>query len=193
MSTENNWTEPTTVDPTSPQPSFNQPETWQGPIASPPYANPGYQPQVPAGYPYSPQSGVVPADRLIRWLAWVIDVLIILPFLVPILLIPFIGGMIGSLLAVAYYLLRDIKGASLGKMLLGLRVVRKDGQPADQRALLMRNLTFAAPQLLHFIPFVGSFLSALVAVPVGLIESICVLVKNERIGDMLAGTMVVRK
>jgi uncharacterized RDD family membrane protein YckC len=109
--------------------------------------------------------------------------------LLPFTLLPFVGG----LLVIAYWFLRDIGGASPGKMLLGLRVVGKDGRPATQSALILRNLPFGGAHCLHLIPYVGIVLALLLVIPINIIESILVLVKGERMGDMLAGTMVVKK
>ncbi len=173
------------------------PPSWSAPSASP-YSQSGYSSQIAASHPHAM---VEPADKLIRFLAWMIDVLIVVPFLfvlgfvlglIPVIGL-LIGGMAGGLLGTAYFLLRDFNGASPGKMLLGLKVVSRNGQPADQKALILRNVTLAAPHLLNLIPIIGWLFAIVIAVPVGLTEAICALVKGERMGDMLAGTLVVKK
>ncbi len=75
------------------------------------------------------------------------------------------------------------RGRSLGKMALGLRVVREDGGPIRFRHALTRGLT----------GFVVDFgvLSLFTGV-VGLISSL-ISVRGRRVGDMLAGTVVVRE
>src|SRR5262245_9131214 len=49
-------------------------------------------------------------------------------------IIPIIGQLIAGIVLGCYWLLRDINGASLGKMALGLVVVMADGTPSDQSA-----------------------------------------------------------
>src|SRR4051812_3500016 len=47
--------------------------------------------------------------------------------------------------SVSYALLRDVKGASLGKHIMHLRVVSKSGRPASTAQLIGRNIIFAWP------------------------------------------------
>ena len=68
-------------------------------------------------------------------------------------------------------------GRSFGKQLLGLRVVRVDGSPVGLGGSIVRNLL----RLLD-----GNF-----AYLVGLISAL-ISKRNQRLGDMAAGTMVVR-
>ena len=83
------------------------------------------------------------------------------------------------LLAWAYYLLSEsITGLTLGKWLMGLRVVKLDGEPYDLRAVLLRNII----RIVDVLP---------VFYLVGLI-SVAVSQKNQRLGDLAAGTLVVR-
>ncbi len=74
------------------------------------------------------------------------------------------------------------RGRSLGKMALGLRVVRTDGGPVRFRHALVRGLAgffidFWALGLLGFVAVVTSLLSP----------------NGRRVGDYLAGTMVIRE
>ena len=84
------------------------------------------------------------------------------------------------LVALAYYVvLETTKGATLGKMAMGLRVVRLDnGGPIDWKASIIRNILRIVDGLFFY-----------------LVGAICVWVsKNrQRLGDMAAKTVVVRK
>jgi uncharacterized RDD family membrane protein YckC len=69
-------------------------------------------------------------------------------------------------------------GRTIGKYALGLRVSGADGQPARALALLMRGLL----QLIDILP---------IPAPIGWI-SIAVTARHQRLGDLAAGTLVVR-
>lgn len=75
------------------------------------------------------------------------------------------------------------RGRSLGKMALGLRVVREDGGPVRFRQALTRGLAGFVVDFGVLSLFTGA---------VGLISSL-VSVRGRRVGDMLAGTVVVRE
>jgi uncharacterized RDD family membrane protein YckC len=66
-------------------------------------------------------------------------------------------------------------GRTLGKMILGLRVVSVDGQPADWSALLIRNILRLIDFLLAWFPLALIFYTPL----------------RQRIGDVAAATVVV--
>ena len=78
-----------------------------------------------------------------------------------------------QLLFVALFLLRDARGASPGKSLLGLSVVRRGGGRAGVRASVLRNLPLLVPGL-------------------NLLEAAAVARRpdSRRLGDRLAGTTV---
>jgi uncharacterized RDD family membrane protein YckC len=105
---------------------------------------------------------------------------------------PLIGPMIYGLLAGAYLLLRDIKGASLGKTAMGTRVFSKNGGEADTQSLIMRNLPLAAPYALLLIPFFGLFIFSPVAFIVGIVEIVMYFTQGERLGDKIANTTVLK-
>jgi len=133
MITGNDWQSSSTTD--------------QAPAAAP--QSDAYQSSFGLSAAHDYQSGALPkapvqADAFIRWLAWVIDLLPAI-FLSLFAVIPLIGGLLSALLVTAYLLMRDFKGASPGKLLLGLKVVDRNGGPASQKALLLRNITFALP------------------------------------------------
>src|SRR5580765_538090 len=102
------------------------------------------------------------ADKGVRAVGYLIDVL---PAIVIGLfgLIPVIGIIIAGFLLAPYWLLRDIAGASLGKLLLGTTVVRKDGQAASVGARIMRNLPLAIGPAFLIIPVLGYFLGPPIA------------------------------
>lgn len=74
------------------------------------------------------------------------------------------------------------RGRTLGKLALGLRVVREDGGPIRFRHALTRGLAG------FFVDFWGLGLGGVVAVVVSLSSA-----KGKRVGDYLAGTVVVRE
>lgn len=84
------------------------------------------------------------------------------------------------ILAMAYYILMEgYLGQTLGKMLLGIKVVREDtGEVPGIRAAAIRSV-------LRIVDGLFSYLVAFVTV---LISG-----KNQRLGDMAAHTLVVRK
>lgn len=79
-----------------------------------------------------------------------------------------------------YFVLFDMVngGRSLGKMAAGLRVVRDGGLPVDFRASAVRNIL----RIVDYLP--TSYLTGLV--------SIVVSPEGKRLGDLAAGTVVVR-
>jgi len=84
-----------------------------------------------------------------------------------------------SLIVFAYYILMEgLIGATLGKMVCGLRVVTKDGINCGIGKSVIRNLLRIIDAMFGY-----------------LIGAICVWVStdNQRLGDMVAGTLVVKK
>lgn len=125
--------------------------------------------------------------------AFLIDVIPILLVTVILGLIPIAGGIIAALISIAYWLLRDINGASLGKMLLGLKVVRKDGSESGTQERILRNITLIAGSVFMLIPLAGLVIGPAVALCVGILELVFLFTQKERLGDRIAGTTVVRK
>ena len=89
------------------------------------------------------------------------------------------GFLVFLLIPLNLFLLQGITGASLGKHMLGLRVVRGDGRIAGFGWNALRTLMLFIPDM-----FCGGV--------VGLI-TVCVTKPHRRVGDMAAGTYVVRK
>jgi uncharacterized RDD family membrane protein YckC len=162
-----------------------------GTLANPqPASGASFSPPPPVGY-----GVVVPvlADVGTRIGAFVIDV-------VPILIvgfifrrIPFLGRIIMGFISAAYWLLRDFNGASLGKTVLGLFVVKKNGAPASTNDRIMRNMTLAIGPALQIIPLIGWFIAVPLTFVLAVTELVVLIVKGERLGDMLAGTTVIKK
>jgi uncharacterized RDD family membrane protein YckC len=129
------------------------------------------------------------APQSTRFLAGLIDVGISL-LMVLFAFIPIIN-ILAALADTAFWLLRDIKGASPGKKIMGLEVRTLDGGIPTSGALIIRNLPFA-PLLIQIIPIVGNVILPFVGV-IMLVECILVLVSDRRLGDMMAGTRVMLK
>ena len=88
------------------------------------------------------------------------------------------GGIIG-ILALAYYIvLEATQGATLGKMALGLRVVKTDGSPISWSESVIRNLLRIVDGLFAYL--VGAIF-------------IWTSPLKQRLGDRLANTVVVRR
>lgn len=87
-----------------------------------------------------------------------------------------------------HILMEGLLGRTLGKLALGVRVVRADGGPPTWRHVIVRNLL----RPLDMFPFPLMYLVA--APPPGLIGLLLILVtrRNQRLGDLVGGTTVVR-
>ena len=97
----------------------------------------------------------------------------------------------GAYAGMAYLLIADgfSGGRSVGKWLIGLQVVRRDGRIASFRESMLRNAPFAVAYFFLWVPWVGMVLLCLV---VGL-EWLLIVGNAEgaRVGDELAKTRVV--
>lgn len=90
-----------------------------------------------------------------------------------------IGVLVGSVGGLLYHVLLEGRwGQTLGKRLLGIVVVREDGEPCTYAAATIRT----ALRLADALPV--AYIVGLVAI--GLTE------RHQRLGDLLAGTIVVR-
>ena len=137
-------------------------------------------------------SAPIVADKWTRVAGYFID-LIPAVILGLVAMIPVIGLIFAGLLLGPYWLLRDISGASLGKLALGMKVVSLNGQPASKGARVLRNLPLIAAPLCMLIPFLGYVLVIPVGVIVLLVEGIMLLSQGSRLGDKMAGTVVVKR
>ncbi len=123
------------------------------------------------------------SDVLHRCLAKAIDFLIV----AILYQLPFSGSRYG---AVFYLLISDgfREGQSVGKRLLGLRMVCEGGPTRLFRASILRNLSFAIGLVLMAVPIVGRFFMLLIICTEG-----CIVLGNPkgiRIGDRLAQSQV---
>jgi len=141
------------------------------------------------------------ADPVKRIIAFVIDA--VASMIVG--LIPFVGGIIGAL----YMLLRDalpieaLEYKSIGKKLLKLSVVNIEDPTSkiDYTASVKRNWMFAlGPMMMFFlfIPILGWIIDILIGIAVFILVIIEIIKiysdeKGVRLGDNMAGTMVIEK
>lgn len=128
----------------------------------------------------------------IRVAAYLIDVIPAL-ILGLIGIVPIIGQFFAGVFLGCYWLLRDVRGASLGKLMLGLMVVGRDGRPATTSARIRRNVPLCVGPFLLAIPILGYAIGGIVALIAFVVEVIMLLTQGQRMGDTMAGTAVVRK
>ena len=84
-------------------------------------------------------------------------------------------------------------GQSPGKRLVRIMVMHKgDSAPIGFRESILRNIPFAIVYIFFVIPIIGWFLFIVVGTPIMLLESylVCEADKGQRVGDILAGTIV---
>ena len=130
------------------------------------------------------------ANLLHRFLAKFIDFLII-GILATVLKAPF-----GTLAALTYALIGDgfFDGRSLGKKLIGLRVVNlKTGLPCSFKDSIMRNIPIGLTVLFALIPILGWILLFTAGLVMILFESYLIYSDTGgiRIGDIFADTQVI--
>jgi uncharacterized RDD family membrane protein YckC len=103
---------------------------------------------------------------------------------------------IGPLTGLTYILISDgfFQGRSLGKKLIGLRVItKKRGEECNFRDSIIRNLTPAVVVLFSILPLIGWFLFLTVGMVILVFESYLIYTDEagRRIGDILADTQVI--
>lgn len=112
-----------------------------------------------------------------------------------------IGSLAFFMIRIPYYTVTELiwNGATLGKRMLGLQVISAEGRTLSVYAVVARNLTKEAevflPLMFLAVNVQQDPVSAIVS---GLVTLIAVIVpftnrKRQRIGDILAGTVVIRK
>jgi uncharacterized RDD family membrane protein YckC len=125
-----------------------------------------------------------------RSIAWLVDTVIQVVVLVPVLIVVLADGLAGTGEAVALSLLAFVVlwlyypafelfrgGQTPGKRWQGIRVVRTNDQPAGLAPVAVRNLVrFVEVMLLPFIALITMVVTS----------------RSQRLGDLAAGTMVVR-
>jgi uncharacterized RDD family membrane protein YckC len=119
----------------------------------------------------------------LRIVAGIIDLIVMMVIIFPLSLVvgQSMGAQLGvSLIGIVYFIVMEaLKGATVGKMAMGLKVVKKDGSAISWQESVIRNL-----------------LRIVDALPVFYIVGIiCIAVTDlkQRVGDMAAGTLVVKK
>jgi len=118
-----------------------------------------------------------------RIVAGIIDVVIMLLIMIPLTFIAgqSLGAQFGvSLVGIIYFIVMEAtKGATVGKMAMGLKVVKKDGSAISWPESVIRNL-------LRIVDALPAFY---------IIGIICIAVtpNKQRVGDMAASTLVVKK
>jgi uncharacterized RDD family membrane protein YckC len=143
----------------------------------------------------------VPASSAVgvgyRLLALIIDGLVLLIVTCPLSIISFVAtdgdstefsgvsaamNGLAFVVTIAYYVVMEAtRGATVGKMALGLKVVKADGSKPDFGAAIIRNLLRIVDSIPFFIPYLlGAIL-------------IWTSPTRQRLGDRVANTMVVRK
>jgi uncharacterized RDD family membrane protein YckC len=142
-----------------------------------------------------PEASAVPfavASKLSRVLGFAIDFAISMIAAI-LLVIPGLGQILAALIWTVYFLFRDINGASLGKMAVGNVVISKNGGPASARQKILRNVLLVLPDLTEWIPLVGLLTGSTVLLIVLGVEGLSLMATGERLGDKIAGTLVVKR
>jgi uncharacterized RDD family membrane protein YckC len=109
---------------------------------------------------------------------------------------------IGPIAGIVYILISDglMNGRSVGKRIIGLRVVRLDNPelPCDFKRSLVRNAMFAGLLVWYlvtsWIPYLGIVLASLAWAAVIAVEMLLIYAEEDgiRFGDQIAGTKVVK-
>lgn len=185
--------------------------------APPPYgAPPGYP---TSGYGPSPTGSARPADLGVRFLARVIDLLVLLVVNIVVGLILVAGafglnggsfddfgyggsyaynavdGLVGAAISLAYFALMEARtGQTVGKMLLGLRTNGPDGRPPTLEMAVRRNF-WVALGALAVVPVIGSAVGSIAQLVIAIVIMVTISQSPTREGwhDRFAGgTRVVR-
>ncbi len=103
---------------------------------------------------------------------------------------------VGPLAGLTYILISDglFQGRSLGKRIIGLRVItKKEEKECTFRDSIIRNLTPAVVVLFSILPLIGWFLFFTVGIVILIFESYLIFTDEAgiRIGDILADTQVI--
>ena len=171
----------------------------------------GFAPPPGAYQQYSP-GGMSGAGQLaepaMRLLARIIDVVIVW-VLSLIVLIPIgvgagmtnsdigIGAyLIGQVIAVVIVLAYEIvlvgqRGATVGKMLLGLKIVMRDGTPMDYNKAIKRHMPSIVGRGVYIIPIIGWLIGGLVLLGVAIANTAMVFQNKESLYDKVGNTMVI--
>lgn len=181
----------------------------------PPQGDTPYMPPPPGGYQaYQPggmsSGGGQTAEPMMRILARIIDwvlfcgvtVAVAIPFAASAATgsgrsfsmtggASFLGGLIGAAIGIAYeVLLTASRGQTLGKMAVGIKIVRLDGQPMDLQSAALRYSPSIALTLLGIIPIIG-LIGSLGSLVLAIANLVMVLSSNESVFDKVGKTQVI--
>ena len=95
-----------------------------------------------------------------------------------------VGFLIWLFVPLNAFLIQGLTGATVGKQILGLRVVRADGKLASFGWVALRSFLLMIAFVLNCLCFVGFIAEFITA---------CATKRHQRVGDMAAGTFVVLK
>ncbi|MFN8050534.1 MAG: RDD family protein [Acidimicrobiales bacterium] len=210
---------PPQAPPPPAQPGFPPPAPPQmpPPPAQPGYAPPAppQMPPPPGGAYQAYQPGGMgntqygtPAEPAMRLLARFIDSLII--FVIGIIValvfgagagltrssgtsigIYFVIGIVGTAVAIAYeVVMLAQRGQTLGKMAVGIKVVRNDGQPLDLASAAKRHSPSIALRVLGIIPLIG-LLGSLGLVILAIVNIVMVFQSKVSVYDKVGDTTVI--
>jgi uncharacterized RDD family membrane protein YckC len=106
--------------------------------------------------------------------------------------------LLGPLFATGYLLFRDgiFPGQSFGKKVLKTQVVNQEtGEPGSFRESVIRNLPLAINFFMPMVPVVGHILGGITGTIIFIVEAVSLFTdpKHRRLGDKLAGTIVVKR
>lgn len=126
------------------------------------------------------------AGLLVRFVAKAVDFILVAAAMEVLPTSGWLGGML-------YMLISDgiMGGRSVGKRIVGLRVLTKDGRPCTIRSSMLRNSTIAAGLLLFRVPYLG-WICLLIVLAV---EFMMMFGSEDhtRTGDEFAGTYVIEE
>lgn len=140
------------------------------------------------------QKVLIPAGFFNRFIARTIDLIIVVALYE---IIPSIGYFAG----LVYLVTADglFEGRSVGKRLIGLKVIVENGTKCGYKESIFRNFPFAAGFILcgifGAIPLIGWLLSFLIIVVILVFESLVIIGSDngKRLGDEIANTQVVEE
>jgi len=108
---------------------------------------------------------------------------------------PKVAGIVGGLLAMAYYALEVVKAQSLGKMVFSYTITAQDGSPATRDQLIKRYAYKQVPQVLGIlaaVPFLGLLSFVGFAAAIAIAAGALLTLKPDKLAlhDKLFGTAV---
>lgn len=177
------------------------------PPPAPPQMPPGagYQTYTPGGM--NPM-GLTPAEPAMRLVARIIDsvLLAVVGAIIGLIFgagaavttsgdisigVAILVGVLGTAIAIAYeVVLLAQRGQTLGKMAVGIKVVRKDGSPLDLQGAAKRHSPSIILRVLGIIPIVGIF-TGLGLIILAIVNIVMVFSSKESVYDKVGETMVV--